>query len=152
MPKIGHPAPDFTLPTQNGHPIALSDLRGQQVVVFTFPQATSAITQKHLQAMCALHDEIQMVNRVIYGIGMETEATLRTVHDANDLPFDLLSDPTHATLTQYDAWDDLSFKARSFASVLRTYWVIDATGKLIAGQARITVQMCVNGVKSALKS
>ena len=34
----GQPAPDFTLRDANGQEVTLSDLRGQQVVVFFYPR------------------------------------------------------------------------------------------------------------------
>ncbi len=33
---VGKPAPDFTLPDQNGKPVTLSDYRGKQNVVLLF--------------------------------------------------------------------------------------------------------------------
>ena len=35
----GDQAPDFELPNQDGHPVKLSDLRGQSVVVYFYPKA-----------------------------------------------------------------------------------------------------------------
>ena len=37
--KPGDPAPDFTLPDQNGDPVTLSQLRGQTVVLYFYPKA-----------------------------------------------------------------------------------------------------------------
>ena len=34
--KVGDPAPDFTLPDQNGTPVRLSDFRGKKNVVLAF--------------------------------------------------------------------------------------------------------------------
>ena len=35
----GDPAPDFTLPDADGHPVALSSFRGQRVIVYFYPAA-----------------------------------------------------------------------------------------------------------------
>jgi peroxiredoxin len=35
-PSVGQPAPDFTLKDQNGHPVRLSDFRGNKSVVLAF--------------------------------------------------------------------------------------------------------------------
>jgi peroxiredoxin Q/BCP len=35
----GDPAPDFTLPDQEGHEVSLSGLRGQNVVLYFYPKA-----------------------------------------------------------------------------------------------------------------
>ena len=39
MIEIGQPAPDFTLPDQNGEPVTLFVLRGSPVVVYFYPKA-----------------------------------------------------------------------------------------------------------------
>lgn len=39
MLSPGDPAPDFTLPDQDGNPVTLSELRGKPVVVYFYPKA-----------------------------------------------------------------------------------------------------------------
>jgi thioredoxin-dependent peroxiredoxin len=39
MIEQGEPAPDFTVPNQDGEPVTLSDLRGRQVVLYFYPRA-----------------------------------------------------------------------------------------------------------------
>ena len=39
MLEAGTPAPDFTLPDQDGNPVTLSDLRGGTVVLYFYPKA-----------------------------------------------------------------------------------------------------------------
>ncbi len=39
MIAIGQPAPDFTLPNQEGVDVTLSELRGRRVVLFAFLKA-----------------------------------------------------------------------------------------------------------------
>ncbi len=38
MPKIGDPAPDFTLADDRGEQVKLSSLRGKRVVLFFYPK------------------------------------------------------------------------------------------------------------------
>ena len=35
----GDPAPDFTLPDQDGTPVRLNDLRGRAIVLYFYPKA-----------------------------------------------------------------------------------------------------------------
>ena len=39
MVEVGQPAPEFTLPDQEGERVSLSDFRGQRVVVYFYPKA-----------------------------------------------------------------------------------------------------------------
>ena len=46
MLKEGTPAPDFTLPDQNGDPRSLADYRGQKVILYFYPKdMTSGCTK-----------------------------------------------------------------------------------------------------------
>ena len=38
MPKVGEPAPDFTLRDDRGHEVSLSRLRGKTVVLWFYPK------------------------------------------------------------------------------------------------------------------
>jgi peroxiredoxin Q/BCP len=42
MLEAGQAAPDFTLPDQSGEELALSDLRGETVVLYFYPRADTA--------------------------------------------------------------------------------------------------------------
>lgn len=44
MLEAGQPAPDFTLPDQDGRAVTLSDLRGQTVVLYFYPRADAPAT------------------------------------------------------------------------------------------------------------
>jgi peroxiredoxin Q/BCP len=39
MPKVGEPAPDFTLKSHEGLQIALVRLRGRKVILWFYPEA-----------------------------------------------------------------------------------------------------------------
>lgn len=43
IPRMGKPAPDFTLTNQNGNEIRLSQFRGKNVVLAFFPLAWTPI-------------------------------------------------------------------------------------------------------------
>jgi peroxiredoxin Q/BCP len=39
MLKVGDKAPDFTLPSDSGKPVKLSDFKGSTLVLYFFPKA-----------------------------------------------------------------------------------------------------------------
>ncbi|MEQ8674740.1 MAG: redoxin domain-containing protein [Aggregatilineales bacterium] len=150
MLKIGKPAPNFTLLNQAENSITLRDFIGRKVVLFTFIAVGAPACSAQVSAFETIFPALQQANVILLGIGIDSPESLGAWHRELGLPFDLLADPDHDVLEKYDAWDGLSFKARSFAAPLRSYWMIDESGILRAGQTRVTVDMCVQGVCSAL--
>ena len=47
MPDEGSPAPDFTLPDQDGNDVSLADLKGQTTVLYFYPDEDHAVAEKY---------------------------------------------------------------------------------------------------------
>jgi thioredoxin-dependent peroxiredoxin len=151
MPTVGEKAPDFELPNQDDEIVKLRDLQGQKVILFAFPKAgTPGCT---LQA-CGFRDQfpqIQTEGAVVLGISADTPEDLKHWQQAENLPYDLLSDADHSTLDAWGAWGELSFKGRSFDAPLRSVWVIDEDGTIITSQVRISPEDSISVALAAVK-
>lgn len=91
--EIGDQAPDFTLLTQAGEPLTLSDVwRESPVVLVFFPLAFSGRCQGEL---CEIRDNIAVFEdasvRVI-GISVDSHHALRVWAEQQGYAFDLVSD------------------------------------------------------------
>ena len=94
MPVLsaGIPAPDFTLPDQNGNPVQLSALRGRKVLIYFYPKAmtpgctTQACSLRDVQAELAAHQ------LVVLGISPDAPARLKKFEARDGLNFTLLGD------------------------------------------------------------
>ncbi len=149
MPAIGEQAPDFELLNQDGNTIKLSDLRGKKVVLFAYPKAgTGGCTTQ----ACGFRDEMPKVtsaNAVILGISPDEPAALKKWKIKENLPYDLLSDPEHATIDAWGAWGERSMYGRKFMGVIRSHWVIDENGVIIDEQIKISpAQSVIKAVKA----
>src|SRR5690606_19777985 len=106
MPAVGEKAPDFELKNQNGETVRLSDYRGRKVVLFAFPKAfTSGCTAQ----ACGLRDSfplLENVNATVLGLSPDPPEDLKAWKEAENLPYDLLSDPDHTVLEQWGAWGE----------------------------------------------
>jgi peroxiredoxin Q/BCP len=128
MIEPGSPAPDFTLPNQDGEPVKLSDLRGQWVVLYFYPRAdTPGCT---VQA-CSVRDhgaDYEKAGAVVLGVSPDTPAKLRKFADKYGLPFTLLGDPDHAVAERYGVWVEKSRYGRTYFGTSRTTFIIDGDG------------------------
>lgn len=93
LPRVGEPAPDFRLVSDDGTEVALSDHRGQWVVLYFYPKDFS--TACTIQARMFQQDiaKYRSRNAVILGVSMDSVESHRSFCSAQGLDYALLSDP-----------------------------------------------------------
>lgn len=92
-PRVGQPAPDFTLPDQSGRPVRLSDYRGaKNVVLYFYPKDyTPGCTAE----ACAFRDSYEVFKAAgaeVIGVSMDTAESHERFAADHRLPFVLLAD------------------------------------------------------------
>ena len=134
MPEIGRMAPDFELKNQDNEPVRLSDQRGKRVIIFAFPKANTVGCNNQACSFRDVFPQIASKNALVFGVSSDSTATLASWKKRQQLQYDLLSDPQHKMLDDWDAWGlDLKlFKLPLGAT--RSYWVIDENGILVDQQ------------------
>src|SRR5438270_2652676 len=124
----GDPAPDFTLPDADEKPVTLMDFRGNRVVVYSYPAASTPGCTKQA---CDFRDNLRLLQAAgvaVVGISPDQPAKLRKFRDEEALTFPLLSDPDHRVLEAFGAWGGNSLYGKTVTSVIRSTVVLDATG------------------------
>lgn len=123
LPTIGEPAPAFTLPTNSGDgEVALSDYRGQWVVVYFYPEDfTSGCT---IEAQRFQRDlaQYQALNTQILGISADSVDSHADFCDSEGLRFPLLADEQGTVSKAYGSW--MNFFA------MRHSFIVDPDGTL----------------------
>ncbi len=126
----GDPAPDFTLPDQNGDPVTLSQLRGQTVVLYFYPKAdTPGCT---VQA-CGVRDhraDYDAAHAVVLGVSPDPVKAVGKFDQKHGLGFTLLADENHEVAERYGVWVEKSMYGRTYMGNERTTFVIDPDGNV----------------------
>ncbi len=128
MYKIGDTVRDFTLPNQNGEMITLSDFRGQKVLVWFYPKAS---TPGCTAEGCSLRDNFESLsdnNVVVLGISMDTVKRQSNFVNKHSFPYDLLSDTEGIVVKDFGAWGPKKFMGRSYEGILRSSFLINEQG------------------------
>ncbi len=126
----GDPAPDFTLPDADGHPVSLSSYRGQRVIVYFYPAAMTPGCTKEACDFRDNRDSLDTKGIAVLGISPDQPAKLAKFRDREGLTFPLLADPDHAVLEAYGAYGEKKLYGKTTVGVIRSTFVIDADGKV----------------------
>jgi peroxiredoxin Q/BCP len=132
MPRLvpGDTAPDFTLPDADGTPVKLRDFRGQNVVVYFYPAASTPGCTKQA---CDFRDNLAELNDAgftVVGISPDKPEKLAKFRDKEGLTFPLLSDPERTVLTAYSTYGEKSMYGKTVMGVIRSTFVVDPKGKI----------------------
>ncbi|MGI6511236.1 MAG: peroxiredoxin [Catenisphaera adipataccumulans] len=137
MLEIGTPAPDFTLPDQDGQEHSLSDYRGQKVVLYFYPKDMTAGCTKQACAYAELYPHFREKNAVVIGVSKDSSASHKKFEQKYDLPFLLLSDENKDALQMYDVWKEKNMYGRKTMGVIRTTYLIDENGIITHAKGRV---------------
>lgn len=124
LPAVGSPAPDFTLPSQEGALVSLHDFRGKWVVLYFYPKDfTSGCT---IEAHNFQRDSAQYEQRaaVVIGVSVDPPDSHKQFCAKEGLHFKLLADTTHAVSTRYGS----AMQSASNTLAARNTFLIDPTG------------------------
>jgi thioredoxin-dependent peroxiredoxin len=121
--QTGDKAPDFTLPSQNGEPVRLSDRLGKHsVVLYFYPKDETRICTAEA---CAFRDNYEVFTEAgaeVIGVSSDSVDKHAGFADHHDLPFTLLSDKGGAVRKNYGVPAALGMLPG------RVTYVIDRTG------------------------
>jgi thioredoxin-dependent peroxiredoxin len=91
--QIGDTAPDFTLPSQSGEPVRLSDRLGERVVVLYFyPRDETRGCTAEACAFRDSHEVFAEAGAEVIGVSSDSVGRHAAFADHHKLPFTLLSD------------------------------------------------------------
>lgn len=137
MLDIGTPAPDFTLPDQNGVMHSLSDYRGQKVILYFYPRDNTAGCTKQACAFGELYPQFQEKGAVVIGVSKDSVASHKRFEEKYGLPFTLLSDTEKEVLQAYDVWKEKKMYGKVSMGVVRTTYLIGEDGTILKAFGKV---------------
>jgi thioredoxin-dependent peroxiredoxin len=127
---LNQPAPQFTLPDQNGKPHSLADYRGRWVLLYFYPKD---MTPGCTTEACEIRDsfgEFGKHNAIVFGVSADSVESHKKFAQKHQLPFDLLSDATKQVVESYGVFGKKSFLGKTFMGVHRISFLIDPEGTI----------------------
>jgi peroxiredoxin Q/BCP len=126
VPGVGQPAPEFSLPSQEGKPVSLDGYRGKWVVLYFYPKdMTSGCTMEAHKFQEDL-PKYKRDNAVILGVSVDSASSHKTFCTKEGLSFKLLSDEQKTTVAKYGSLGNYM----GFKIAKRNTFLIDPDGKI----------------------
>ena len=133
----GDTAPDFTLTTDTGEQVTLSDLRGRTVIVYFYP---AAMTPGCTKQACDFTDSIDALHAAGYevlGISPDAPSKLAKFRERDHLTITLLSDPDKAVMTGWGAFGEKKLYGKVVEGVIRSTIVVGPDGTVELAQYNV---------------
>jgi peroxiredoxin Q/BCP len=150
--QIGKIAPNFKLPATGEKDVELKSLRGKNVVLYFYPKDNTPGCTTEGQDFGARYAKFKRKNTVVLGISRDTVASHEKFREKFNFPFDLLSDTDETACKLYDVIKEKNTYGRKLMGIVRSTFLIDATGKLQREWLKVKVKGHVDEVLEAVNS
>ena len=130
----------------------LKELRGRNVVIFFYPKDNTPGCTLEGQDFRDLNAKFRRQKTVIFGVSRDSIASHDKFRDKQKFPFDLISDPDEALCKQFDVIHEKTLYGRKFMGVVRSTFLIDASGKLRREWRKVKVKGHAAEVLQAVKA
>ena len=136
----GKKAPDFTLATDGGAKVKLSELRGKPVVLYFYPRDDTPGCTKEACAFRDRQKDLKKLGATVLGVSPDDVASHEKFRDKFSLNFPLLADIDHKVAEKYGAWREKNMYGKKSMGVQRSTWLIDAEGVVRKVWKKVSVE------------
>jgi peroxiredoxin Q/BCP len=147
----GSKAPSFSLPSDGGGKVALSDFAGKKLVLYFYPKADTPGCTREAQAFSKLRAAFNRAGTDILGVSADPVEKQDKFKSKYDLTIPLASDETHKMLEAYGVWGEKSMYGRTFMGITRATYLIDEKGKIAQVWPKVSVDGHAEEVLAAAK-
>lgn len=150
--SVGQPAPDFTLPTDDGKTIQLSNLKGRPVVVYFYPKDDTPGCTIEAIDFTRLGPDFDKAGATVIGISPDSVADHCKFHDKHKLSVKLAADADKSTAEAYGVWVEKTNYGKTYMGIERTTVLVDGKGQVAKVWRKVKVEGHAQAVLEAVKT
>ncbi len=148
----GELAPDFSLDTDGGGSVCLSDLRGKNVVVYFYPKDSTPGCTKEAIAFTELKEQFSAANTEIIGVSKDSVKRHDNFKEKYDLQVTLASDEEGKMVESYGVWVLKKNYGREYMGIERATFLIDTKGVIQKIWRKVKVKEHAEAVLAAAQA
>jgi len=132
MPKLqpGDPAPQFSLPDQDGKTVSLGDFKGQKVIVYFYPRDDTPGCTKEACQFNENLSRFQQAKVPVVGISADSAASHVKFRNKYGLQFPLLTDSSRNVMEEFGAYGQKMMYGKPTTGVIRSTFLIGGDGNV----------------------
>jgi peroxiredoxin Q/BCP len=128
MIREGEKAPGFELADSQGNTVRLKDFAGKTVILYFYPKDDTPGCTIEAREFSDLSPAFAEKDAVVFGISADTVESHDSFSCKYDLKVRLLSDPDHAAIEPYGAWQEKNRYGRRSMGIQRSTVIVGPDG------------------------
>ena len=150
--EVGKKVPPFSLPATGEQDIALSDLKGKNVVLYFYPKDSTPGCTREGQDFRDNYTKFKRQNTVILGVSRDSLKSHENFKAKQGFQFDLLADKDEVLCTLFDVIKMKNMYGKKVRGIERSTFLIDSNGKLKQEWRKVKVDGHAKEVLAAVKA
>ncbi len=148
----GDQAPPFSLPSDGGGTVRLTELRGKIVVLFFYPQDNTPTCTTEAIDFSRLKPSFEKAGAVVVGISPDSLRKHENFKKKHGLTTPLAADESREAIDAYGVWAEKTMFGRKYMGVVRTTFLIDRDGRIAQVWRKVRVPGHAEEVLAAAKA
>lgn len=149
--EIGDKAPDFSIPSDGGGTVSLSDYKGRYLVLYFYPKDDTPGCTKEAIGFSENKSAFNKLDADILGISKDTAAKHDKFIAKHELTIDLGSDEDGKVIEDYGVWVEKNMYGKKYMGIERATYLIGPDGKILEIWRKVRVKNHVETVLGTLK-
>ena len=150
MLKEGDKAPKFTLESDSGERVSLSDFKDKTLVLYFYPKDSTPGCTREAQAFTAARRAIERAGGAVVGVSKDSVKSHGNFRDRCELGIPLLSDPELTVQKAYGAWGEKTMYGKKMLGTIRSTFLIKG-GRIVKVFPKVKVDGHADEVLEALR-
>ena len=147
---VGKPVPDFEAAATSNKTIRLSELKGQNVVLYFYPRVNTPGCTREGQAFRDHHLRFRRRKTVVLGVSRDSLRSHENFKARQGFPFELISDEDETLCRMFDVIKMKNMYGKQVRGIERSTFLIDRQGVLRREWRKVRVDGHVDEVLEAV--
>lgn len=132
--------PTFTLSDASGKEWTFPTDASHLTVLYFYPKDNTAGCTTEAKEFSQLIPEFTRLDALVFGISPDSAVSHQKFTEKQELSVNLLSDPEKTVINAFGVWIQKKMYGREYMGVLRSTFLIDSSGKILAAWNKVKVK------------